>query len=79
MSERSYSSSSSQDDEADQCWDDWIDESADKQPCRSLVGDQVFPSVSEAIAHDKANGLDLSAEFKRLGLCVFGRFSMAFC
>lgn len=64
------SSSSDGEDEEDQTWDDWVSDSMEKQPCKSLFGEDVLPSATEALAHDKsAHGFDLEQTCSRLGEC----------
>lgn len=53
----------------DQEFGDWVSDSADRQPCKSLFGDDVLPSAAEAVAHDKqTHGFDLDALSKKLGM-----------
>lgn len=52
---------SSESDDEDQTWDDWVSDSLIQQPCRSLFEDKTFPSVEETLLHDRhAHGFDLS-------------------
>ncbi|OCH89934.1 S-adenosyl-L-methionine-dependent methyltransferase [Obba rivulosa] len=70
-------SSSSQDEDDDQNWDDWVSDSADKRPCKSLFEDKTFPSVSDALNHDKTHhGFDLEAIFTRLSLDPYQRIRL---
>jgi protein arginine N-methyltransferase 3 len=62
-----FEDSSSSEDSDDQCWDDWVEDPAEAQPCRPLFGDQEFPTVLAALEHDKSQGFDLRAECIRLG------------
>ncbi|KAF8993501.1 protein arginine N-methyltransferase [Cyathus striatus] len=69
----SDSASSSSDDD-DQNWDDWVSDSLTKQECRSLFEDKIFPSVQEALGHDKAvHGFDLDVVCSNLSLDFHGR------
>ena len=58
---------SSSEDE-DDTWEDWVSDSVEKQPCKSLFDDATLPSAAEALEHDKKeHGFDLNEVFSRLG------------
>ncbi|KAF9464204.1 protein arginine N-methyltransferase [Collybia nuda] len=60
---------SSDSDDEDQNWDDWVSDSLVQQPCRSLFEDKTFPSVGEALAHDAdVHGFDLNKFSSELSL-----------
>lgn len=64
--------SSSSDEDDDQTWDDWVSDSATKQPTKSLFEDKLLPSVTETLAYDKStHGFDLDETCTRL--CVHPR------
>jgi protein arginine N-methyltransferase 3 len=59
--------SSVEDNDEEETWDDWVSDSMEHRPCRSLFEDKVLPSVEEALAYDKGtHGLDLDALCGRL-------------
>ena len=61
------SSSEDEEDEADLNWDDWVSDSADQRPCKSLFEDKTLSSVSDVLNHDKTpHGFDLEGAFSRL-------------
>ena len=61
--------SSSSEDE-DDTWEDWVSDSFEKQPCKSLFDDVILPSASEALEHDKkTHGFDLVEAYSKL--CTF--------
>lgn len=63
------SSSEDEEDEADLTWEDWVSDSIEDKPCRSLFENKVFPSVSEALKHDKTtHGFDLDQTCTKLGV-----------
>ncbi|TFK70555.1 protein arginine N-methyltransferase [Pluteus cervinus] len=69
--------SSSEEDENDQTWDDWVSDSATKQPCQSLFDETKFQSVDEALAHDRnTHGFDLSETFSKLSLDFHGQIRL---
>lgn len=64
--------SSESDDENDQTWDDWVSDSNAQQNCKSLFDENVFPSATEALSHDKvAHQFDLDDVSKSLCKCTF--------
>lgn len=69
--------SSSEEDEADLTWEDWVSDSMTKLTCKSLFDDTVFSSTAEALAHDKSvHGVDLDQTCSRLSeFTLFGRSS----
>jgi len=73
--------SSVEDEEEEETWDDWVSDSMEQRPCRSLFDEKVLPSVEAAIAYDKnTHGFDLDAFCA--GLCAWSclsrRFSLIF-
>lgn len=57
--------SSSQGDEQEERWDDWIEEA---QPSHSLFDEQIFASAELALTHDKSvHGVDLALLCTTLG------------
>ncbi|KAJ7205187.1 protein arginine N-methyltransferase [Mycena pura] len=61
---------STEDDEAEETWDDWVSDSMEQRPCRSLFEDKLLPCVQDALAFDKdMHGFDLDAVCGRL--CAF--------
>ena len=63
-------SSSSEDDEEDQTWEDWVSDSASKRPCKSLFDDTTLYPVEQILEWDRLNhGFDLDAFCKQL--CAF--------
>lgn len=66
MDAESGSESSSDDD--DQEFGDWVSDSGENQPCKSLFGDELLKSSKEAVEHDKKkHNFDLDAVFTKLG------------
>ncbi|KZT28706.1 S-adenosyl-L-methionine-dependent methyltransferase [Neolentinus lepideus HHB14362 ss-1] len=56
-------------DEEDNNFDDWVSDSVDRQPCKSLFEDKILPSVTEALEYDrKTHNFDLNAMCSRLSL-----------
>lgn len=74
------SQSSESEDEQDLTWEDWVSDSLENRPCKSLFDqDKTFPSVPEALNHDKStHGVDLDAICSKLctSFCV-GAFSIS--
>lgn len=68
--ERSSDQSSSEDeDDGDLTWEDWVSDSGSKRPCKSLFEDTAFPSVAEALDHDKkTHDFELDQTCSRLGV-----------
>jgi protein arginine N-methyltransferase 3 len=59
-------------DDDDQDWDDWVSDSFAKQPCKSLFDEKTFPSVKDALLHDRSDhGFNLSDFCSRLCLYFF--------
>ena len=56
-------SSQSSEDEQDLTWEDWVSDSLENRPCKSLFDqEKSFPSVTDALQHDKSvHGVDLDA------------------
>jgi type I protein arginine methyltransferase len=62
--------SSSEDD--DDTWEDWVSDSVEKQPCRSLFDNTTLNSVSEALEHDKRTyGFDLNEVYSKLCMSAY--------
>jgi protein arginine N-methyltransferase 3 len=60
-------SSSQEEDEDDQTWDDFAEESIGQQPCCSLFDDEKFLSVTDALEYDRSKyGFDLGHTCSRL-------------
>ena len=59
----------SSEDEEEETWEDWVSDSMDNRPCKSLFDyEKTFTSVPEAMNHDKlVHGVDLDAICSRLG------------
>ena len=58
---------SSSDEDDDQAWDDWVSDSLEKRPCKSLFEDKTFDSVQEALAYDETtHGFSLKDISSRL-------------
>ncbi|EKM49814.1 uncharacterized protein PHACADRAFT_131660 [Phanerochaete carnosa HHB-10118-sp] len=69
--------SSSGDEDEDDTWEDWVEGSMEKQPCKSLFDDATLPSVAEALEHDrKTHGFDLSGVYSRLALDTHQRIRL---
>lgn len=52
----------------DDTWEDWVSDSIEKQPCKSLFDDTTLPSAAEALEHDtKTHGCDLNEVYTKLG------------
>ncbi|KAK0244548.1 S-adenosyl-L-methionine-dependent methyltransferase [Armillaria nabsnona] len=70
------SQSSSDEDDEDETWDDWVSDSA-RQPCRSLFEEKSFPSVEEALKYDNAtHSFDLNGTCAKLSLDTHGRIRL---
>ncbi|KAJ6584357.1 S-adenosyl-L-methionine-dependent methyltransferase [Mycena capillaripes] len=68
---------SSSEDNEEETWDDWVSDSMEQRPCRSLFEDKILPSVEEALAYDKkAHGFDLDALCGRLSLDTYGHIRL---
>lgn len=63
---------SSEEEEDDQTWDDWVSDSNDKQGCRSLFDDKLLKGAEEALLYDKkVHGFDLNETCSKLCECLF--------
>jgi type I protein arginine methyltransferase len=68
----SESGSESSESDNDQEFGDWVSDTADQQPCRSLFDEQILPNVTAALSHDKSvHGFDLEAVSSNLCELVF--------
>ena len=54
VSDNDHQSGSSDEDDNDDNWDDFAEDSIAQQPCVSLFEDKTFPSVTEALENDKS-------------------------
>ena len=53
--------------EEEETWDDWVSDSMQQRPCRSLFEEKDLPTVDEALTYDKStHGFDLDAFCARL-------------
>ncbi|KAJ7465038.1 protein arginine N-methyltransferase [Mycena latifolia] len=69
--------SSAEDDDEEETWDDWISDSMQQRPCRSLFDEKDLPSVGEALAYDRnTHGFDLDVFCGRLTLDTHGRIRL---
>ncbi|KAJ6453197.1 protein arginine N-methyltransferase [Mycena vitilis] len=69
--------SSTEDNDEEETWDDWVSDSMEQRPCRSLFEDEVLPSVQEVLAYDKkTHGFDFDALCGRLSLDTYGRIRL---
>ncbi|KAI0365345.1 protein arginine N-methyltransferase [Pilatotrama ljubarskyi] len=69
--------SSSEDEDDDQTWDDWVSDSISKRPCKSLFEDKTFDSAQEALAYDEtAHGFSLKDVSSRLALDPYQRIRL---
>ncbi|KAJ7618910.1 protein arginine N-methyltransferase [Mycena polygramma] len=69
--------SSTEDNDEEETWDDWVSDSMEQRPCRSLFEDKMLPSVEEALAYDKkTHGFDLDGLCGRLSLDTYGRIRL---
>lgn len=65
--ERESDPSSSEDEDEDLTWEDWVSDSAAKRLCKSLFDETTLTSVAEILEWDKLNhGVDLEATAIRL-------------
>ncbi|KAH9891894.1 protein arginine N-methyltransferase [Cubamyces lactineus] len=68
---------SSSDEDDDQAWDDWVSDSLEKRPCKSLFEDRTFDSVQEALAYDETtHGFSLKDVSSRLSLDLYRRIRL---
>ncbi|THG99108.1 hypothetical protein EW026_g3198 [Hermanssonia centrifuga] len=71
------SSSSSEEDEQDLAWDDWVSDSMTKLATKSLFDDTILPSVAEEVEYDKkTHAFDLEQTCVRLGLDMYKRIRL---
>ena len=57
-----------EEDDDDQNWDDWVSDSLEKRPCKSLFENRTFDTVKEALLNDEVNhGFSLKTISARLG------------
>ncbi|KAI0329044.1 S-adenosyl-L-methionine-dependent methyltransferase [Cubamyces sp. BRFM 1775] len=70
-------SSEDEDEDEDQTWDDWVSDSLEKRPCKSLFEDKTFDSVQEALAYDETtHGFSLKDISSRLSLDLYRRIRL---
>ncbi|KZT63364.1 S-adenosyl-L-methionine-dependent methyltransferase [Daedalea quercina L-15889] len=71
-------SSQSSEDEQDLTWEDWVSDSIENKPCKSLFDqEKTFQSVPEAASHDKlVHGVDLDVICSRLSLDTHQRIRL---
>ncbi|KAF8194371.1 arginine N-methyltransferase 3 [Mycena galopus ATCC 62051] len=63
--------------EEEETWDDWVSDSMQQRPCRSLFEDKVLPSMEAAVAYDKeTHGFDLDVLRVRLSLDTYQRIRL---
>ncbi|KAF8657322.1 hypothetical protein AX16_002244 [Volvariella volvacea WC 439] len=68
---------SSSDDDDDQNWDDWVSDSATKQPCQSLFDNTKLESAEDALKYDREKyGFDLNQAIARLSLDFHGQIRL---
>ncbi|KAJ6455461.1 protein arginine N-methyltransferase [Mycena sanguinolenta] len=68
---------SSEEDNEEETWDDWVSDSMEQRPCRSLFEDKLLPSVEEALAYDKGtHGFDLDGFCVQLSLDTYRRIRL---
>lgn len=61
--------SSSSEEGEEETWDDWVSDSMEKQPCRSLFDDTSLPSAEATLKYDKeTHGFELNEAFSKLGV-----------
>ncbi|KAL6300670.1 S-adenosyl-L-methionine-dependent methyltransferase [Sparassis latifolia] len=77
-SESDGHSSSSQEEDEDLTWEDWVSDSVDNRPCRSLFDqDKTFTTVAEALNHDRlVYGVDVEDITARLFLDSYQRIRL---
>ncbi|KAI1788889.1 protein arginine N-methyltransferase [Ganoderma leucocontextum] len=69
--------SSSEDEDEDLAWDDWVSDSLSKRPCKSLFENRTFDTVPEALAYDEnTHGFSLKTITARLGLDPYKRIRL---
>jgi len=67
---------SSEEDE-DLTWEDWVSDSLNKRPCKSLFDETKFVTVEEVVNYDKyTHGFDLDEVSKRLALDPYQRIRL---
>ena len=61
-------SESSDEEEEDQTWDDWVSDSEAQRECPSLFEDKTLPSAEEALRYDsETHGFSLNSVCSKLG------------
>ncbi|EJF55863.1 protein arginine N-methyltransferase [Dichomitus squalens] len=69
--------SSSEDEDEDLTWDDWVSDSLSKRPCKSLFENRTFDTVQEALAYDETtHGSSLKEITARLRLDPYKRIRL---
>ncbi|TBU22355.1 protein arginine N-methyltransferase [Dichomitus squalens] len=69
--------SSSEDEDEDLTWDDWVSDSLSKRPCKSLFENRTFDTVQEALAYDETtHGFSLKEITARLRLDPYKRIRL---
>lgn len=64
----SQSGSSDEEEDNDESWDDFAEDSIAHQPCLSLFEDRTFPSVTEALENDRSkHDFDINQTCSRIG------------
>ncbi|KAH9932760.1 protein arginine N-methyltransferase [Epithele typhae] len=77
FSEDRGSDPSSDGEEEEETWDDWMSDSLDKRPCKSLFEDHTFDTVQEATLNDETrHGFSLKATSQALGLDHYKRIRL---
>ncbi|KAI0770721.1 protein arginine N-methyltransferase [Fomes fomentarius] len=70
-------SSSEEEDDEDLTWDDWVSDSLEKRPCKSLFENKTFDTVQEALSYDETtHGFSLQDITARLGLDPYKRIRL---
>ncbi|KAL1937804.1 hypothetical protein VTO73DRAFT_12823 [Trametes versicolor] len=68
---------SSSEDEDEETWDDWVSDSMDRRPCKSLFEDKTFDSVQEALTYDEStHKFNLKDITSRLALDMYQRIRL---
>lgn len=66
---------STDEDDKDQSWDDFADDSIAQQPCLSLFEEKHFRSVTDAVQNDiSKHQFDLNKTCNHLGKCIYRSF-----
>jgi type I protein arginine methyltransferase len=64
------SSDSSEDEDKEETWDDWVSDSNTRQGCKSLFDEKILSCVEDAVTYDRENyKVDINELCKRL--CKF--------